>query len=216
MNHSLNEIEAQAKRAARGAGFAWGMAEEAARATRWLAAHDLEGPVLLADLLTQNDGVAHAQVAPASLDGVWRAASGALCPLAAGAALNDCADRLATGQSIEMAEISFPLLVVPFGAWVALHLKRPVRVSWQDAQIETDGQGIWVSDPQSQINVAKAPTLTCQQADARADVPRQPNLRGAVAPDVWERLQVFAHRTYAPATDASRILGAGAGVSDND
>jgi hypothetical protein len=29
-------------------------------------------------------------------------------------------------------------------------------------------------------------------------------------------LEAFAQRTYAPATEASRMLGAGAGLSDND
>ncbi len=216
MNRSLNEIEAQAKRAGRGAGLSWGMAEEAARAARWLAAHDLAGPALLADVLTQNDGIAHERVAPVTLDGVWRAAEANLCPLAGGAALNDCADRLSAGQSIAMADVSFPLLVVPFGAWAALHIKRPVRVSWQNVQIDTDGIGIWFSDPQSQMNTAKAVTLTCQQVDAREDAPTQPNLRGEVSEDIWARLNSFAQRTYAPATDASRLLGAGAGVSDND
>ncbi len=216
MTYSLNEIEAQAKRAGRGAGLSWGMAEEAARAARWLAAHDLAGPALLADVLTQNDGVDHAQVAPASLDGVWRSASGAMCPLAGGAAFNDCADRLPTGQVIEMGDVSFPLLVVPFAAWAALHIKAPVSVAWQDVRIETDGRGLWVSDPQSQINAAKVAIVTCKQAKARDDEPKHPGLRGEVNRDVWARLGIFAQRTYAPATEASRLLGAGAGVSDND
>lgn len=33
---------------------------------------------------------------------------------------------------------------------------------------------------------------------------------------LWEQLQGFAARTYVPATDASRLKGAGAGLSDND
>jgi hypothetical protein len=35
MMRSLNEIEAMAKRAVRGAGLAWGLAEEAGKALRW-------------------------------------------------------------------------------------------------------------------------------------------------------------------------------------
>lgn len=216
MSHSLNEIEAQAKRAARGAGLPWGMAEEAARATRWLASHDLAGPALLADVLTQNDGLAHAQVAPAALDGVWRAPSGPLCPLAGGAALNDCADRLTANESIEMADVSFPLLVLPFAAWAALHIKQPVRLTWQDVEIDTDGVGIWVRDPHSEINTDKTAMLICQKTETRQEPASRPGLRGTVASDIWARLDNFAKRTYAPATDASRLLGAGAGTSDND
>lgn len=64
MSHSLNEIAALAKRAARGAGLSWGMAEEAGRAARWLASYDLTGPALLCDVLTKNDRVPQEQVAP--------------------------------------------------------------------------------------------------------------------------------------------------------
>jgi hypothetical protein len=34
--------------------------------------------------------------------------------------------------------------------------------------------------------------------------------------EIWEALGRFAHRTYVPATEASRLKGAGAGLTDND
>ena len=37
MTYSLYEIEVTGKRAARGSGFSWGLAEEAGKATRWLS-----------------------------------------------------------------------------------------------------------------------------------------------------------------------------------
>lgn len=37
-----------------------------------------------------------------------------------------------------------------------------------------------------------------------------------VAPDVWDRLQTLAHKSYVPASEASRLAGAGAGLTDND
>ncbi len=216
MSHSLNEIASRAKYAARGAGLSWGMAEEAARATRWLASHDLAGPALLSELLHQNDGVPHTQVAPVSLDGEWQARSGTLCPIAAGAALNDCADQLADGQPVTMTDVAYPLLILPFAAWASIHLKQPVRVSWQNVQIDTDGDGIWLSDPASQLNVAQVAALRCERGPQREDAPKRPGQRGTVLPDTWARLDAFAQRTYAPATEASRLLGAGAGLSDND
>ena len=35
MSHSLGEVEALARKAARGGGYSWGMAEEAGFAVRW-------------------------------------------------------------------------------------------------------------------------------------------------------------------------------------
>jgi hypothetical protein len=216
MSHSLNEIETLSKRAARGAGLSWGMSEEAARACRWLASHDLPGVALLADVLTQNDKIPHYEVAPVSLDGIWEAASGRLCPLAAGATLNDCADQLLTGQPIEMLNVSHPLLVVPFAAWASLHTAAPVTVSWSTVQIGTDGYGIWIVDPDGELGVSVTASLKCARTtlmDHRATAPAQ---RGNVCPSAWANLGSFAHRTYAPATPESRRLGAGAGASDND
>ena len=37
-----------------------------------------------------------------------------------------------------------------------------------------------------------------------------------LAAPAWSRLAAFAQRTFAPATEASRLAGAGAGLSDNN
>ncbi|MEO9515910.1 MAG: DUF3726 domain-containing protein [Paracoccaceae bacterium] len=216
MDHSLNEIEALAKRAARGAELSWGMAEEAGKATRWLASHDLPGTDLLADLLAQNDARAPCESAPMALDGVWTAASGTLCPLASGAALNDCAAELGMGRAIEMAQVSHPLLIAPFAAWAAIHLGAPVSLNWLDLRIATDGQGIWIDDPKLQIAQTGAVSLTCARVGTVTGQASIPSMRAHVSQSSLDRLNVFAGRTYAPATAASRLLGAGAGTSDND
>jgi len=53
---SLNEIEAQLRKAARGAGLSWGLAEEAGKAGRWLAMHGIDALPAFAALYEQNDG----------------------------------------------------------------------------------------------------------------------------------------------------------------
>ena len=40
--------------------------------------------------------------------------------------------------------------------------------------------------------------------------------RGYPAEKTWQTLNLYAARTYAPATEESRLKGAGAGLSDND
>jgi hypothetical protein len=37
-----------------------------------------------------------------------------------------------------------------------------------------------------------------------------------IGDEIWEALSAFAHRTYVPASEASRLKGAGAGLTDND
>lgn len=216
MSHSLNEIESLSKRAARGAGLSWGMSEEAGRAVRWLASHGLPGVDLMADVLGRYDLMRYDQLCPKSVDGIWEALSGTLCPFASGATLNDCADRLSTGQSIEISNVSHPLLVVPFAAWASVHIQAPVTVSWHNTCISTDGYGIWVDDPNGTMDQTGAVSLICSRAEPMNNRATAPAHRGSVSQTTWTRLGAFAHRTYAPATEQSRILGAGAGVSDYD
>ena len=47
MNLTLAETESYLRKAARACGLDWGIAEEAGKAARWLAAFDLPGPELL-------------------------------------------------------------------------------------------------------------------------------------------------------------------------
>ena len=215
MSHSLNEIDAQAKRAARGAGLSWGISEETGKAVRWLASHDLPGVASLADLLGRIDQVAAETLAPKTLNGVWASFSGHLCPLLGGAALNDCADLLARNREIRMQNVLHPILLVPFAAWAALHIKAPVAVSWLKVTFATDGRKLAVNGPAEQINAQTAADVVCKKADALSNA-KAPSDRGSVGGTAWARLGEFALRTYAPATEESRLLGAGAGVSDND
>ncbi len=60
---SLNEIEALARKAARGGGMSWGLAEEAGKAVRWLSDNGFPGPWLLSKLLLQNDGKPYSELA---------------------------------------------------------------------------------------------------------------------------------------------------------
>lgn len=54
---SLNEVQVTAKKAARGAGYPWGIAEEAGQAARWLCSHGLDGCAALAGVLARFDGI---------------------------------------------------------------------------------------------------------------------------------------------------------------
>ena len=109
MTFSLNEIEATAKRAARGAGYSWGLAEEAAKATRWLCARGIDGTRALAELLPLGLAQTPSTHVPEQLQGTW-AGSGALCPLATGALLSDLANQL-TGDPVTMQDVATPRFV---------------------------------------------------------------------------------------------------------
>ena len=111
MNPSYGEIFATAKKAARGAGYPWGLAEEAAYAARWLAGHGFDGVTPLARLLEQCAKGNPADWTPVIAER-WEAPGGTLCPIIAGAALSDRADRLNNGP-LPLGTVAEPLLLLP-------------------------------------------------------------------------------------------------------
>jgi hypothetical protein len=217
MTWSLNEIEALSRKAARGAGLSWGLAEEAGKAARWLVAQGLPGPQVLADLLTRNDGTTYETLCPHDEDeGRWTARGGTLCPLISGAALCDHASRLAAGEALHLGRTASPMLLLPYLDAAARIAGRSVTVSWEGVSV-TCGAPDGIPAPMT-------PDLTTDMVDSVSILPgapcdadaTPPTARADIPEDTAQRLDAFAQRTYAPETEASRLAGAGAGLTDND
>jgi hypothetical protein len=187
---SLNEIEMQVRKAVRGAGYGWGMAEEAGKAARWLSCHGHAAVPAFLGLCARFDRSAYMAIAPSSTEGIWTAPGGILCPLIAGITLRDFApDRMESGP------MAFPVIFAAFAL--------------------PAGYAVETSD----LSAPSVVTLTCrrkmQPGRDGADIVLPPGV--SVDEDVWRRIDVLARRTYVPASDVSRRTGAGAGtVVDND
>lgn len=217
MTWSLGEIESTAKKAARGAGMAWGIAEEAGRATRWLCAAGWPGAESLAALLQAEDGAAWADLRPRIAGDAWTARGGLLCPIAAGAAIADRAQDWAAGGSARLGPVAHPLLLVPFAAMAADIAGTTLRIGWVGVDI-TRGKGetrARIADAAA-VAAPRADTVTLAPAELAGGQPITRVYRGEVTPEAAQILGGFEHRTYAPATPESRLAGAGAGLSDND
>ncbi|MCB1448765.1 MAG: DUF3726 domain-containing protein [Nitratireductor sp.] len=217
MTHlSLNEIEAVSKRATRGAGRSWGMAEEAGKAVRILHEMGLPGGELLAGLLEATDNLSEAAIAPSSLDGHWHAASGVLCPVSTGATLGDIARDIAGGREIRTSEIAFPLLLLPFVMAVASENHLALRLEWSDTSLQVSTNGIGTDASPASLLAPVSESLACHiTPETEAASAFGPPLH-QMAQHAWEILNAFAARTYAPDSEASRLKGAGSSLPDND
>ncbi|MEQ8602581.1 MAG: DUF3726 domain-containing protein [Marivibrio sp.] len=218
---SLNEVEALARKAARGAGMSWGLAEETGKAVRWLALYGLPSLAPLVDLLAAQDGADYADLRPIeTLEGdgraVWRASGGALCPIAAGAALADLAAPIAEGRETLLVQLREPVLLLPFVARAARYEGEAFAVEAAGVHAALGPGGPAPFD--AALAAARGPVDVTVHAEAEAPAPQpEPGVGGVAAPgDLWRRADAFAHRTYVPASEASRLSGAGAGTSDND
>ncbi len=214
VNYSLSEIQAQCRKAARGAGLAWGLAEEAGMACRWLASFDLPGPRVLAELLRLNDGKPYETLRPASLDGNWEALGGRLCPLIAGATLSDIAAERVAGHHVELAAVAFPMLLLPFLGLAAKQHGVAQELRCNCTRVTCLPDGISISGDVTLLQTAHARHVVCVGAE-RAEPDHKPSAQSrAIDASAWATLEFFAHRTYVPATDASRA-GAGSTLSDD-
>lgn len=206
---SLNEVEARALKAARGAGLAWGLAEEAGAAARFLAARRVDWVASLAALLG-----AEPMVSPPIVDGaILRPADpqGWLCPIRTGAFLSDLglADAL-------VERVLHPLWLVPF---VTRGAEGPRCLAWPGAILHltehaiawTEGDAIGAPYA-AQVTIGAATTPTVPGSWHR------PASGGVDVDDAaWAALGRFEALTYVPESAATRLFGAGTGLlTDND
>jgi len=218
MDYSLNEIETQAIKAARGAGLAWGIAEEAGKATSWLSAHGMDGARLLASCLVRALGKDYEDLKTVVDDGPWHGAEGELCPILAGIALCDRADRLGAGNTIELVNVTEPAMLLPFAARISTALDKPVQLRGPNCAPVLD-RGTWLSpDGALPAITSLAAAITVSVLDQCPDYRPVMRADGAVRvrDALWTELDLLARRTYVPESEASRAHGAGAGDIDND
>lgn len=200
---SLAEIDALCRKAARGAGCPWGMAEEAGKAARWLASHGLPGPEALAALLD----------APRTCRcGKDEQAPG--CSLALGAQLSDEAEAIVC-HGARFGAVAQPLLMLAQAGQAAAALGMPVALQWTGFHAICVPDGLSLEHAQTQ-DTAVAADVACTPALPPASVRPPATGARAVAPAALDRLERLAAVTYAPATDASRTSGAGAANLDTE
>jgi hypothetical protein len=221
MNWSLNELEAEAKKAIRGAGLSWGLSEDGAKAVRWLAAHGRDPLPALTDVLGRYDRKAIATELKLTEAGRWQAGA-PICPIVLGVTLSDHADRL-PAQAFTAGPAAQPVLLIAFAARAARFLKRALRLDLAGSQFVLTEVGDPLGDLPS-IGIADLSDVRCEVLPERLALsPAQvlaakPASTGGIAvdPASGARLSTYVHRTYVPASERSRREGAGAGLIDND
>jgi len=209
MSWSLGEIAALATKAARGSGMDWGLADEAGYAVKWLQRRQLPGVAALCRYLSWRQ---------AGEITIWpddTARDGHYCPIATGAAYGDGV----FGDDVQFARVRTPLLLIPFislraaNTPVCLSMENAVFVLTQDKLgFSKNDTAILMDSSACQICAASDDELPAMITIANDAIPRVPVTASACI----TVLNSFAKNTYAPATEASRLAGAGAGLNDND
>jgi len=234
---AIGEVEALVLKAYRGAGFSWGMAQEAGRAAGWLARRQLPALDLFALLLKQTDAIPHDQLVPDinsdSWPAVWSNSAGLLCPVIAGVLLSDLAAVIVEKSAViekestlTLESVAAPLILLPFVASLGV----PVVIRATDIEVDVHGEVISLAGLPEQLGGKRDVVLELVDSRAtsatnRGKLTEKLNsvhstaasaLRGVARPASIEFLENLAYHTYVPATQASRESGAGAGLNDDD
>ncbi len=190
---SFYETGVLARRATRGAGYDWGLAEEATFAVGWLCDHGVDGADVLSRYYRQVDGQAVASRMVRAWPDSWAGeafAGTALCPLCLGAALSDFG--LPSGvDKVVISKVYAPVLLLPFIA----------NLPAEDGKIWTIEGDITDDINPTRVEIIRADATDSVATDAKK-TPRYPQKEDAF-------LLELAQRTYVPESEASRAKGAG-------
>ena len=210
---SLSEIRSLCTRAARGAGFDWGHADEAGWAAAWLVAAGLPGPSILLGVLQEQR--CHG---PVPQPGRWVASGGPVCPLRAGVALADhCKLPEGPGPApLVLEQVRFPAFVLPFVARAAGQLAQGLRIRTGFLMSTVVKEGLIFEQTDDLGHLPSLADITITRAMAMHGSPNSHPQSGAdVRLQDWRALDALALRMTVPPSDLSRNR-AGSGGDDND
>jgi hypothetical protein len=212
---TLAEIESYLRKAARARGLDWGIAEEAGKAARWLAAFNLRGPETLLEHLQQLGGDEYNQHIPDCSREPWQAPGGLLCPIITGAALADRSAQMLDGRCFQLATTAYPLLLAATIGQAARCHHRVFTTAWAGVRVSCFENGLSIEGNRNDLMLSRVEAVTCQMDDLESPQQLPSTLAYAIDQDAFKRIDQLAFQTYAPATEESRA-GAGAGLTDND
>ncbi len=214
---SLGEIEHTCRKAAKGCGLPWGIADEVGKAIRWLHVYGFDGVTSLCGLFEEYDHHHHLDYAPQSLEGIWTSQRGVLSPIMAGISLCDCINTMAE-RTITVGPIAWPLITAGFLGQTALTSDQSVALKWSSVTMQLNRDVLVVTGNTEDIDMKLVGQISYTQISISADTKDIPMNIGDAEVNLksWKQLEIYAHRTYVEASEASRLAGAGAGLNDND
>ena len=212
---TLAEIEAYLRKAARAVELDWGIAEEAGKAARWLAAFNLPGAELLLYQLQNIEGKDYRGLIPDCSRPVWQAASGTICPVIAGAALADRSAQMLERKVFELSGVAFPLLLAATVGQAARCHQTVFTTSWAGVSVSCYEHGLSIDGNRDDLLLEKVDSVSCYQNEGSSPQQLPLTMAYSIEVDIWQQIDALAFKTYAPATEESRA-GAGAGLTDND
>ena len=207
---SANETQSMVRKAAHGAGFDIGIAEDLGKAAVWLCVRNIDGTQAVLRSIANGPS----QMFTREREGEYlifkdlHIASGGPCVV----------DIAASGElpvKIGLSGTDSPILLLGLAGICAGYHGVDIKIAAADgsAAISTDGTTIRGQvPPPDGVDLI----ITCQASDGSVSGAANTATPVTCDDETWNGLSKLAAKTYVPASEASREKGAGAGLTDND
>ena len=199
---SFSEIDTTSKRAARAAGFSWGVAEEIGKAIRNLELFGLSGIINL-NLYLKKIGKKHPEkIKKIVKENKYKQ----LCPIYCGIAFLDQCKQLESLKIINFYNINYPMLILPFVSRVSEILGKKILMQYDNSSFLVNfNKSILLKNVEKKIitSTIKVSIEFLENKNSFSD-------------NEWKELYKLSEKTFVEETESLKKKGAGAGLTDND
>ena len=201
---TLSEIDTISKRAARSAGFSWGIAEEVGKNMRLLELFGLAGIKNLNKYLKDYKKKQFQKIT--LISNVNKVNKQPFCPIILGANFIDQVNLLDKKNNIQISNIAFPILFLPFVSRASEIIGKKVFLKIDEKEFLLNlNQSIYSNYLKNEIlESCKSINIIFLENN---------NLFNE---NEWSELYRLSEETFVEETDSLKIGAAGAGLTDND
>jgi Protein of unknown function (DUF3726). len=201
---TLSEIDTTSKRATRSAGFSWGIAEEVGKNMRLLELFGLSGIKNLNKYLKDYKKKQYQKITLISDKN--EAKIHPFCPIILGTNFIDQANILGKKNNIQISNIAFPILFLPFVSRASEIIGKKIFLKMDEKEFLLNlNQSIYSNYLKNEIlDNCNSTNISFLENN------------NSFNENEWEELYKLSEDTFVEETESLKIGAAGAGLTDND
>ena len=201
---SLSEIDTISKRACRGAGFTWGVAEEVGKNTRLLENFGLPGIKNLNDYLKRKTEIRFENLNLIAKENNLKNSN--FCPISVGVSFLDQIRTLDNLSEIKFENIGYPLVFLPFVSRASEVIGKRLYLQIDDKEFLLNfNNNIYSNFLKNEI-IESSKIILVKFIDNE----------DSFTENEWKELYELSTNTFVDENESLKRAGAGAGFTDND
>jgi len=201
---TLSEIDTTSKRAAKGAGFSWGISEEIGKNMRLLELFGLSGIKNLNKYLKDYKKKQFQKIA--LISEINETKKNPFCPIILGTNFIDQVNLLDKKNSIKIINVAFPILFLPFVSRASEVIGKRIFLKIDEKEFLLNlNQSIYSNYLKNEI-LENCNTVNISFIENN----------NSFNENEWDELYKLSEDTFVEETESLKIGAAGAGLTDND